>query len=179
MQALDSKISGVFQIVRSPVGDQRGYLSRTFDVCDMPKFGMTENIVQSSVCFTSLKGTVRGLHFQKAPYQEDKIVQCMVGRIYDVVVDLRAESPTFCCWEAFELTGEGSVQLYIPKGVAHGYQALENNVLVYYMMTQKYSAEHASGVRWNDSDIGIKWPLPVSVMSDKDLSLPKVSELIC
>lgn len=165
-------IDGIHIIELEPKFDNRGYFSRVFCQDEFKKAGLEHNIVHINRSFNKLKGTVRGLHFQKEPMAEVKIVQCIKGKIFDVVVDLRPKSPTFKKWFSIELAADNRKLIYIPKGFAHGIQVLADNSILEYFVTQFYSPAHDSGIRWNDPTININWPLPVTVLSDKDKNLP-------
>lgn len=153
--------------------DKRGYFTRTFCVKEFGKFNISFEILQTSISFTKLKGTLRGLHFQIAPFEETKIVQCLKGCIFDVVIDLRPESKSYGNHETFELNGKYKHMLYIPKGVAHGFQTLTEDCEVLYYMSEYYSGEHARGIRWNDPKFNIQWPLKNPILSDKDHNWPE------
>src|ERR1043165_7696064 len=129
-------------------------------------------MVQLNVGFSHAKGTVRGLHFQEAPHQEAKFVRCTSGGIYDVIVDLRPDSPTRCQWYGIELTADNGLMLYAPEGFAHGYQALADGAEMYYMTSALYASSAARGVRYNDPAFGIEWPLSASVISSQDENWP-------
>ena len=148
--------------------DERGYFTRVFCRDEFVKAGLDYKIVQMSHSFSRHKGTIRGLHFQTEPKSEDKIVSCVRGKIFDVAVDLRKNLPTYLKWFGIELSEENNKMLYIPKGFAHGLQTLVDNCTVQYFMSEFYSPEHASGIRWNDPVFGIKWPIKNPTMSDKD-----------
>ncbi len=167
-----TKLDGVSVIEQEPRADERGYFARIFCKDELAKVGIEFDIVQASHSFTREKGTIRGMHFQKEPKAEDKIVQCLSGKIYDVVVDLRKDSPTFGKWIAEELSAENKKMLFIPKGCAHGFQTLTDNCLVQYFMNEFYSPEHASGVRFDDPAFNIPWPIKDPILFDKDKSWP-------
>lgn len=167
-----TKLDGVFVIKQEPREDERGYFARIFCKEELAKTGISFEIIQASHSFTKEKGTIRGMHFQKAPKEEDKIVQCLRGKIYDVVVDLREGSPTFGKWMAEELSPENKKMLFIPKGCALGFQTLTANCLVQYFMDEFYSPEHASGVRWDDPSLTIKWPIENPFLSERDRNWP-------
>jgi dTDP-4-dehydrorhamnose 3,5-epimerase len=160
----------VVDIERRP--DERGYFARTFCAREFSAAGLPDQFVQSSVSVNSKKGTVRGLHFQRAPSSEGKLVSCIRGRIFDVAVDIRPGSPTYRRWAGFELDEESKRLLYIPPGVAHGFQTLEDEAVVSYQMTDFYRPDLSGGVRWNDPAFAIRWPLAATVISEKDRSLP-------
>lgn len=152
--------------------DNRGYFARTFCEVEYAEQGLVSRFVQHSTSFSKSKGTVRGMHFQEAPHSEVKIVRCLRGAIYDVIVDLRRDSPSYLKWEGFELSPENARHLYVPKGFAHGFQTLADDVEVSYLISEFHSGAASSGVRFDDSAFGIRWPLPVTEMSDRDRSWP-------
>ncbi len=153
-------------------GDARGFFTRTFCAEEFRKLGVEISFVQQNLSFSAQKGTLRGLHFQKEPYSEQKLVRCIKGSIVDIIVDLRPDSPTYKKWEAFELSAENRKELFVPRGFAHGFQTMEDDVEVTYLVSNFYTPEAESGVRHDDPAFGIEWPLPVTVMSDKDKSWP-------
>lgn len=172
MKFKKTKINGLYLIEVEPIIDDRGFFARTFCQNDFSKKGITFNIVQSNLSLNKIKGTLRGMHFQKSPKAENKIVQCLKGNIYDVVIDLRPDSPTFNQWVAEELNDQNQKMFLIPKGCAHGFQTLTNNCLIQYLMSEFYSPKNASGVRWNDPIFNIYWPLKPTIMSEKDKNWP-------
>ncbi len=149
-------------------GDKRGFFARTFCVNEFEAHGLVVNWAQCSVSFNKTKGTLRGLHYQDDPYAETKLVRCTMGSVYDVIVDLRRDSPTFKRWVGVMLTAENRNALYIPVGFAHGFQTLEDNTEVFYQISQFYREESSKGVRWNDPVFGIDWPLAPTALSDRD-----------
>jgi len=155
-----------------PVRDQRGSFARTFCAREFFAWGLQTSFPQHSVSMTAKKGTVRGMHFQRDPDGEAKLVRCVRGRIFDAVVDIRPNSPTFGRWQGFELCMENGRQLYIPEGFAHGYQTLTDDVEVSYLISTFYVPEASWGIRHDDPAVQIAWPLPISVISDKDRSWP-------
>lgn len=155
-----------------PARDERGFFARTFCVREYGEHGLETGFVQHSVSQSIARGTLRGLHFQREPHSEVKIVHCLKGAIWDVIVDLRAASATYCRWEAFELTAANRRQLYIPKGFAHGFQSLSDDVEVGYLISAFYAPEAAAGVRYDDDAFRIDWPLLPSAMSEKDRAWP-------
>lgn len=157
-------------------GDDRGFFARTMCVDEFAAHGMDTHFQQANVSFSAQRGTLRGMHFQKAPYAETKLVRCLKGAIVDIIIDLRPDSSTYMRWEAFELDEDNRLQLYVPKGFAHGFQTMTDNVEVSYLVDGKYAPAHEGGVRYDDPAFAIAWPLPVSVISDKDLSWPKFPE---
>jgi dTDP-4-dehydrorhamnose 3,5-epimerase len=164
----ETKIAGAFIIEIEKKADQRGFFSRTWDVDICEAHGLNPRIVQANTSFTSQKGTIRGLHYQGAPYQEAKTLRCIRGRIFDVIIDLRPKSPTYLQWFGLELSAIEHKILYVPENIAHGFQTLEDNAEVTYQASQYYTPEAERGIRFNDPTINIKWPKPVSAISDKD-----------
>ena len=167
---LPLKGAWIIDIVR--IEDERGFLARTWAPEEFTSRGLDSTVAQCNVAWNSRRGTLRGLHFQRAPWQETKIIRCTRGAMLDVIVDLRPESPTFREWASVELTADNRRMLYIPIGFAHGYQTLVDGVETYYHVSAPYSAAHASGVRWNDPRFGIRWPIDPTVMSDRDTAWP-------
>ncbi len=176
MKFTATKIQGLYIIEGEPRADERGYLMRTFCQDELAKNGLEFNIVQANQTLTKAKNTVRGMHWQLAPKTEDKIVQCLRGTIYDVALDVRPDSPTYGQWVAIELSGDNKKMFLIPKGLAHGFQTLTDNCEVQYFMSEFYSPEHASGVRWDDPFFNIKWPLANPSLSEKDKVWPLIKQ---
>ena len=172
MKFIETKLKGTYIIELEPMEDERGFFARSFCQKEFKKHGLNPRIVQCNISFNKKRGTLRGMHYQVSPYEEAKLVSCIRGAIYDVIIDLRQDSPTYCQWFAVELTEENYKMLYIPKGFAHGFQTLEDNTVVFYQMSEFYYPECARGVRWDDSTFEIEWPLSEQVMSKKDLSYP-------
>ncbi len=158
MKITESRLPGAYVIEIEPVTDERGFFSRLVCQREFQSHGMNSNFVQANISYNIARGTLRGMHFQKPPFEEEKLVRCTRGAIYDVIVDLRADSPTYLRWFAIELTGENHKMLYIPKGMAHGFQTLADNTEVSYQHTAFYVPESGSGVRWDDPVLGIEWP---------------------
>lgn len=172
MLFLPAKIPGVHLIEIEKREDPRGFFARTFCNDEFKSRGLHTVFPQSNLSYNALRGTLRGLHFQSYPASEVKIVRCVAGTVFDVVIDLRKGSPAYCCWEGFELSAENRSAVYIPEGCAHGYQTLTDGTELLYMMGAAYSAGHASGVRWNDPAFSITWPLSQPLLSDRDASYP-------
>ncbi|MCD1647059.1 dTDP-4-dehydrorhamnose 3,5-epimerase [Marinobacter adhaerens] len=164
----ETEISGSYLIDVKRIGDERGFFGRLWCEREMEEMGLVSTIKQSNIGVSPLKGTLRGLHYQTAPHQEVKIIRCPRGAIYDVIVDLRPDSPTFRKWFAVELTAENSRMLYVPEGCATGYQTLVDDTEIYYHTSEFYHPESATGVRHDDPAFGIEWPLPVAAISDND-----------
>lgn len=163
-------VAGAFLITLNPIQDNRGFFSRSYCKQEFLDNGIEMDIVQCNISHNKTKGTVRGMHYQECPHEEQKIVSCIQGSIYDVVLDLRKESPTYLKWHAETLSAESMNALFIPKGCAHGFQTLTDNCRVYYQMGNYYHPQSARGVRWNDPVFGISWPDPADTISDKDTS---------
>ena len=178
MKFTETKINGVFLIEIEKIEDDRGFFARTLDKQEFQKHKLTENFVQCSLSYNKKKGTLRGMHFQIPPYGETKIVSCIQGKIFDVIIDLRKNSSTFKQWESVELNSENHKMLYIPKGIAHGFQTLEDNTEIYYQMSEYHKSEYYQGVRYDDPNFGIKWPLPISAISVNDKNWVTLSDAI-
>lgn len=172
MKYKETKIKGVYVITVEPRVDERGYFSRIFAKEELKKIGIPYSIVHINRSLTKEKGTIRGMHFQKSPMAEDKIIQCLSGKIFDVAVDLRKNSKTFGQWVGQILSPENRNMMLTPKGCAHGFQALEENSLVEYFATQAYSAESERGIRYNDPFFRIDWPIKNAIVSEKDANWP-------
>jgi dTDP-4-dehydrorhamnose 3,5-epimerase len=163
-----TKINGVFLIELEKIDDMRGFFSRTFDKLEFQKNNLEGEYVQCSISYNEKKGTLRGMHFQLPPYDEVKIVSCTNGKIFDVVADLRKNSPTFGLWDSNELSKDNYSMLYIPSGVAHGFQTLENDSIIYYQINQCFNSKYYSGIKYDDPFFNINWPLPISSISKND-----------
>ncbi|WP_136416245.1 dTDP-4-dehydrorhamnose 3,5-epimerase [Herbaspirillum sp. ST 5-3] len=166
------RLSGAFLIEPEPLADERGFFSRTFCAHEFAEHGLETSLVQCSISYNKLKGTLRGMHYQKSPHEEAKLVRCTMGAIHDVIVDLRPDSPTCRQWTAVELNAENRSALYVPKGFAHGFLTLVDDTEVFYQMSAFFHAECAAGVRWNDPVFAIDWPAQVQVISSRDNSYP-------
>ena len=166
----ETKIKGVYLIEPEFLTDERGFFARSFCKEEFQRYGLDSDIVQCNISYNKKKGTLRGMHYQVPPFEEAKIVSCSKGSIYDVAVDLRRDSSTCCQWVATELSEKNFKMIYIPRGCAHGFQTLEDDAMVFYQMTEFFHSECARGIHWNDTAIGIVWPLPVGKISEKDCS---------
>ena len=164
----ETAIPGAFLISLNRSEDERGFFARTFCRSEFAEHGLNPDLEQCSISFNKQKGTLRGMHFQKSPYEETKVVRCTMGALFDVIIDLRPDSPTVKQWLSFELNAENRSMLYIPRGLAHGFLTLEDNTEVLYQMSDRYVPESAAGVRWNDRAFGIQWPDTPQVISVKD-----------
>jgi dTDP-4-dehydrorhamnose 3,5-epimerase len=157
-------------------GDDRGWFARSMDAREFAARGMDSVFVQQNGSMSAQAGTIRGLHFQRPPHAEAKLVRCLRGRILDVIVDLRPDSPSHMRHESFELSAESGRMLYVPKGFAHGFQTLTDDVEVSYLVSAYYEPSAEGGLRWDDPRLGIAWPLPPSVISPKDAAWPLLAE---
>jgi dTDP-4-dehydrorhamnose 3,5-epimerase len=169
----ETKLKGAYVIETEPLEDDRGFFARTFCREEFHKYGLNPNVAQCNLSYNRTKGTLRGMHYQIAPREEAKLVSCVSGAIYDVIVDIRANSPTYGEWIALELTARGRRRmLYIPKGLAHGFQTLEDHSEVFYQMSESYVPEYARGIRWNDPTLQIQWPQNHPILSSRDMTYP-------
>lgn len=172
MKFIETKLKGAYIIEVEPIKDERGFFARSFCEKEFEKYGLNPRIVQGNISYNKKNGTVRGMHYQIAPHAETKIVSCIRGKFYDVIIDLRKESPTYCQWHSVELSENNWKMLYIPEGFAHGFQTLEDYTVVYYQMSEFYHPESARGVRWDDPAFGIEWPSDNPILSERDRSYP-------
>ena len=163
-----TKLKDAFIIELEQIKDNRGFFARSWCEKEFSAHGLTPVVHQANVSFNIRKGTLRGMHYQIAPYGEAKTVRCTRGKIYDVIIDLRKDSPTFRQWIGVELTAENYKMLYVPENFAHGFQTLEDDTEVTYQVSQFYTPGSERGIRWNDPAFGIEWPIEVQVISDKD-----------
>lgn len=169
-------LEGVYIIEPNPIRDDRGYFERYFCTQDFAEIGLQKPIVQINHSYTKGIGSIRGLHYQVAPYCETKIVRCLKGSIYDVAIDIREGSPTFLHYFGIELSEENGKYLYIPEGFAHGFQTLSDKVEMIYLVTAPFTPKADNAFNALDSKIGIDWELPIGNMSEKDRSAPFVSQ---
>ena len=172
MRFEQSPLPGAFVVDLDRKDDERGFFARTFCRDEFAEHGLVADYPQSSVSFNKRKGTLRGMHFQKKPHEEAKIVRCTMGAIYDVIVDLRPGSPTQTRWFGIELSAANRRALYVPKGFAHGFITLADESEVLYQISTQFHPESAAGVRWNDPAFTIEWPAEALVMSGRDRSYP-------
>ena len=164
----ETKIKGVYIIEPELLTDERGFFARSFCKEEFQKHGLEIDIVQCNISYNKKKGTLRGMHYQAPPFEEAKIVSCTKGTIYDVVIDLRKGSETYMHWIANEMSDKNFKMVYIQKGCAHGFQTLDDNSIVYYQMTEYVHPECAQGLRWDSPSIGVVWPVPAMIISEKD-----------
>ena len=168
MRFIPTHLAGAYLIEPEPVSDERGFFARTWCRNEFADKGLNPNLVQCNISYNKARGTLRGMHYQKAPHAEAKLVRCTQGAVYDVIVDLRSASNTFTQWYGVELTAENRKALYVPEGFAHGFISLKDDTEVLYQMSEFFHAECAAGVRWNDPVFKIAWPSTVRVMSERD-----------
>jgi dTDP-4-dehydrorhamnose 3,5-epimerase len=169
-------LAGAFVIDIEKHADSRGHFARTYCSREFQSHNIASEFVQCNISFNAVRGILRGLHYQSPPCTESKLVRCERGAIYDVIVDLRPDSQTYKKYFGLELTSDNCRSLYIPEGFAHGFQTLEDATEVFYQMSTCYSPEHSSGIRHDDPEIGVTWPLDVTDISDRDLHLPLLSQ---
>jgi dTDP-4-dehydrorhamnose 3,5-epimerase len=177
MQFLQTPLPGVWLVELDLLGDERGWFARTFDAEEFRTRGMNPDVAQCNASFNAKRDTIRGMHFQAEPHGESKLVRCVRGAIFDVAVDLRADSPTHRSWHGVELSAENRRALHIPAGLAHGFQTLTDECEVLYQMGAPYVPDAARGVRFDDPAFAIQWPQPHGALtiSDRDRSYPDYS----
>jgi dTDP-4-dehydrorhamnose 3,5-epimerase len=163
----------VYVVEAERVNDDRGFFARSWSASDFAEQGLDPTVVQCNISFNHRIATLRGMHYQAAPHEETKLVRCTHGAIFDVVVDIRPDSPTFMKWAGYELTHDNHLALFLPKGVAHGFQTLQPDTEVFYQMGALYVPEAARGFCWNDPAFDINWPLPDPYMSTRDRGYPR------
>jgi dTDP-4-dehydrorhamnose 3,5-epimerase len=168
----ETRLKGAYIIELEPLGDERGFFARSFCQKEFGEHGLNPRIVQCNISYNKKKGTLRGMHYQVAPYEEAKLVSCVRGAIYDVIIDLRPSSPTCSQWLAAEISSENNSMIYVPEGFAHGFQTLKDDTVVFYQMSEFYHPECARGVRWNDPAFGVKWQDYIKIVSERDRSYP-------
>ena len=173
----EQRIKGVYEIQLEPRIDERGFFVRNFAKDELEKVGIKYDVVNINRSLSKIKGTTRGLHYQQSPKAEDKMLQCLRGKIFWAVVDLRKNSETYGKWLSFELSPEKMNMVICPKGCANGIQTLEADSELQYFVTEYYSPEHERGVRWNDPYFGIEWPIATpAIISDKDANWPLIDK---
>jgi dTDP-4-dehydrorhamnose 3,5-epimerase len=177
MRFIPTSLVGAYLIDPEPISDERGFFARTYCRNEFAKMGLNPNLVQCNISYSKVRGTLRGMHYQKTPHAEAKLVRCTQGAIYDVIVDLRNDSKTFTQWFGVELTAESRKALYVPEGFAHGFLTLMDDTEVLYQMSEFFHAECAVGIRWNDPLFDIDWPGEIAVISDRDARYPDFNGL--
>lgn len=169
MKILASRIPGVFLIEPAVIEDDRGWFAELFQQTALAEHGLASGFVRSALSFNRRAGTLRGLHFQRAPHEDAKLVTCVTGSLFDVVADIRTGSPSFGQWQSFELSVSNHRAILLPVGVAHGFQTLADDTTVLYHIAAYYVPESGNGIRWDDPTLAITWPKPPRVISDQDL----------
>lgn len=172
MKFVATALPGALIVELEPQQDERGHFARTFCRDEFRRRGLRSEFVQCSVSLSRRRGTLRGMHYQTAPHEEAKLVRCTRGRMLDVIVDLRPDSPGFRRWLAVELSAGNGRMLYVPEAFAHGFLTLEDETEVFYQISQAFHPESTRGFRWDDLEIGIAWPEPPALISERDRALP-------
>ena len=173
----ETQLRGAYIIEPERLEDKRGFFARTFCHKEFEAQGLNFEVVQCNISFNREKGTLRGMHYQKTPHGEVKLVSCVRGAIFDVIIDLRPNSPTYYNFISVLLDQNNHKMIFIPKGFAHGFQTLENNTMVFYQMSEFYRAKYARGVRYNDPKFKIPWPNPKKIISEKDRNYPYIEKV--
>lgn len=168
----ETDLPGAYVVDLEPYRDERGFFARAWCRNEFEEHGLVPRVVQANVSFNEHEGTLRGMHYQVAPHEETKLVRCTRGAIYDVIVDLRPDSPTYTHWIGVELTEHNYRMLYVPENFAHGFITLQPRTEVTYQVSQFYAPDAERGVRYDDPAFGIEWPVPVRVISEKDRTWP-------
>jgi dTDP-4-dehydrorhamnose 3,5-epimerase len=168
----ETKLKGVLIIELERHEDERGFFARSWSRSEFEARGLDSRIAESNISFNKEKGTLRGMHYQAAPYGQAKLVRCTAGAVFDCVIDLRPDSGTFSQWLGVELSARNRLMLHVPDGFAHGFQTLEDATEVFYEMSQAYVPGSSRGVRWNDPVFGIGWPMEVTVINERDRLYP-------
>jgi dTDP-4-dehydrorhamnose 3,5-epimerase len=176
MRIVELPIAGAYLVEAEPIHDERGYFARTWSRQEFAERQLETELEQCSVAYNGERGTVRGMHYQAAPYGEAKVVTCVAGSVYDVLVDVRPESPTYLRWHAEQLDATSLRALYVPEGVAHGYQTLTDGATLFYMISAPFHGPSARGVRWDDPRVAIRWPLPPIRISARDRAFPLLED---
>ena len=167
-----SPLSGAYVVDMQPLPDERGFFARSYCADEFAAHGLGPELRQCSVSYNARKGTLRGMHYQSAPHEEHKLVRCTAGAVFDVIVDIRAASPTYRRWFGAELTAANRRSLFIPPGFAHGFMNLTDDAEVYYMISVAHAPKFSRGLRWNDPAFAIEWPFPPAVISERDAGYP-------
>ncbi len=178
MNIIEKKIRGVFEISLSPQSDERGFFMRSYDNKIFDYFGIDRTWVQENHSRTDKRGVIRGLHFQRKPFEESKLIRCIKGSIYDVYVDLRKKSPSFGKWDSIELSEQSRKMLFLPKGFAHGFCSLSEVSEIVYKVDNYFNKDYDSGIIWNDKDLHISWPVEEPILSEKDKNLMTFADFV-
>lgn len=174
----ERRIKGIFEIQLEPHEDKRGFFMRVYDTQLFEEYRIDRNWVQENHSLSVEKGVIRGMHFQFPPHSETKLIRVINGKIYDVFIDLRKGSPTFGQWDSINLSADNKKMIYIPRGVAHGFCTLTENCEILYKMDNYYTPNSEGNIKWNDSDVGINWPVNNPIISEKDLKAKSFREFI-
>ncbi len=172
MKFFRTELEGAYIIELDRLDDDRGFFARAWCHTEMKEHGLAARVAQANVSFNTRAGTLRGMHYQVTPYEETKLIRCTRGALFDVIVDLRRDSPTFKKWMGVELTAQNYKLLYVPAHFAHGFITLEDDTEAMYLVSEFYTPGAERGLRWNDPEFGITWPRPVEVISEKDTNWP-------
>jgi dTDP-4-dehydrorhamnose 3,5-epimerase len=170
MNLCETAVAGAYVVEPERFDDERGFFARTFSAAEFTERGLEPAVAECSIAYNSARSTLRGMHYQAAPHEEAKLVRCTRGSVYDVAVDLRADSPTYLRWAAVELSAENRLGFYVPPRCAHGYLTLTDDSELHYQISARYSPQSAAGVRWDDPKLGIEWPAAPEVISPRDAS---------
>jgi dTDP-4-dehydrorhamnose 3,5-epimerase len=177
MKFLPTSLEGAWLIELEPASDERGFFARSWGRSEFAERGLDADIDECGISFNPRRGTLRGLHYQLAPLEQTRLVRCTAGAVYDVIVDLRADSKTHGRWESFELSAKTRCLLYVPRGFAHGFQTLTSDAEVFYQLTGQYAPDHARGIRWDDPVLAIAWPtVSERTISSRDRHLPLLEQ---
>ncbi len=176
MRFRETELQGAFVIELETLEDSRGFFARVWCEKEFEEHGLVPRIAQVNTSFNVKAGTLRGMHYQSVPHEETKVVRCTRGSLYDVIVDLRPDSPTYKRWTGVELTATNQIMLYVPAKFAHGFITLEDDTELTYLISEAYAPEVARAIRWDDSEFKIEWPRPVEAISDKDAGWPDFTE---
>ncbi|MDZ4720832.1 MAG: dTDP-4-dehydrorhamnose 3,5-epimerase [Roseiflexaceae bacterium] len=172
----ETELNGAYILEPQRIADQRGFFARAWCATEFSERGLNTQLAQCNISYNANKGTLRGMHYQAAPHAETKLIRCTIGAIYDVIIDLRPESPTYTKHIGVTLSAESRLLLYIPEGFAHGFLTLTDESEVFYQMSEFYMPAAARGVRWNDPAFGIVWPAAVEIIATRDASYPDFDE---
>lgn len=170
MKFHELELKGAYVIIPEKLEDERGFFARVWDKKIFHKNKLNSNILQCNISFNNKKGTLRGLHYQSNPFEESKLVRCTKGKAFEVLVDLRENSETYLKWTSVEISSDNLKMVFVPEGFALGFQTLEDETTLFYQMSEIYKPEYAKGIRYDDPNLRISWPLGVTVISKKDMS---------
>ena len=168
----ETPLPGAWLVDLEPRRDERGFFARAFCSQEFQSHGLKTEIVQANLSRNAVRGTLRGMHYQRAPFAEVKMVRCVAGAVFDAIIDLRPDSPTRLQWYGVELSHDDGRMLYVPEGFAHGYQALSDGSEVLYLVTESYAPAHEAAIRWDDPRFAIRWPVTPPLLSPKDAAHP-------